>query len=208
MVLGIVGMTLGWMPLVFVVGAVCSLLAIIFGAIVMHGRGEPRGFALTGTVTGGAGLLLVVVGVVTTRAVTNALNDFVDEPRAVVALDRCVAGDGTAIVEGTIENVGDRPSDYRIVVRVGRQPSLSQRVVIEVDDVRPGALRRSARRQTSASSTTHPMSPAGSSTSPAHRHSVSTSRTSTVRMLELDPPRGPGFAGPTGTRARPPAWSS
>ena len=62
MVLGIVGMTLGWMPLVFVVGAVCSLLAIIFGAIVMHGRSEPRGFALTGTVTGGAGLLLVVVG--------------------------------------------------------------------------------------------------------------------------------------------------
>jgi hypothetical protein len=138
MVLGIVGATLGWMPLVFVVGVVCSLLAITFGAIVLHRRSEPRRFALTGVITGVVGLLLVVVGVVTTRAVTNALNDFVDEPRAVVEVDRCVAGDGTVIVEGTVENVGDRPSDYRIVVRVGRPPSLGQRVVIEVDDVRPG----------------------------------------------------------------------
>ncbi len=120
MVLGIVGLTTGWMPFVFVFGAVCSVLGIIFGAIVLRRRGDPRGFALTGVITGLAGLVLVVVGVVTTRAVTNALNDFVDEPPAIVAVQRASAGDGLVIIEGTIENLGDRPSDYRIVVRVGQ----------------------------------------------------------------------------------------
>ena len=116
MVLGIVGMFTAWMPFVFVVGAVCAVLGIIFGAIVLRQRGDPRAFALTGLITGLAGLVLVVLGIVTTRAITNALDDFVDEPRSIVELDRCVAADGTAVIEGTIENLGDRSSDYRVVV--------------------------------------------------------------------------------------------
>ncbi len=56
-----------WMPFVFVVGAVCAVLGIIFGAIVLRQRGDPRAFALTGLITGVAGLVLVVLGVVTTR---------------------------------------------------------------------------------------------------------------------------------------------
>ncbi len=55
MVLGIVGVTTGWMPFVFVVGAVCAVLGIIFGAIVLRRRGDPRGFALTGVITGWLG---------------------------------------------------------------------------------------------------------------------------------------------------------
>ena len=140
MVLGIVGVFLAWVPYVFVVGAVCAVLAIVFGTIVLRHRGDPRGFAVTGVVTGMAGLLLVALGVVTTRAITDALDRYIDEPRADVQLERCVAGDGTAVIEGTIENLGDRASDYRIVVRVGPQPSVRQRVVIEVDDVRPGTV--------------------------------------------------------------------
>ena len=137
MVLGIVGVTIGWMPFVFVFGTVCSVLGIIFGTIVLRRRGDLRGFALTGVIAGLAGLVLVVVGVVTTRAITNALDDFVDEPPAIVDLQQCVTGDGMVRIEGTIENLGDRSSDYRIVVRVGQLPSSRQRVVIEVDDVRP-----------------------------------------------------------------------
>ena len=137
MVLGIVGVFTTWMPFVFVVGAVCAVLGIIFGAIVLRQRGDPRGFALTGVITGVAGLVLVILGVVTTRAITDAVNDFVDEPPATVVLDRCVAGDGTAVIEGTIENLGDRSSDYRIVVRVRPESSFGERVVIEAEDVRP-----------------------------------------------------------------------
>jgi hypothetical protein len=143
MVLGIAGVSTGWMPYVFVVGAVCSVLGIIFGTIVLRQRGEPRSFAVAGLLTGVAGLLLVVLGVLTTRVVTSAVDDFVDEPPAVVELDRCVVDDGAATVEGSIENRGDRSSDYRIVVAVG-QFSSQDRIVIEVDDVEPGASARFA----------------------------------------------------------------
>lgn len=138
MVLGIVGLFTAWMPFVFVLGAVCAVLGIIFGAIVLRQRGDPRGFALTGVITGVGGLLLVVLGIVTTRAITSAVTEFVDEPRATVVLDRCVAGGGTALIEGTIENLGSRSSDYRIVVRVRLVSALGERVVIEVEAVRPG----------------------------------------------------------------------
>ena len=139
MVLGIVGVFTAWMPFLFVIGAVCAVLGIVFGTIVLRRRGDSRGFALTGVLTGVAGLLLVVLGIVTTRAITNALDDFVDEPRAIVDVDRCVAADGSVTIAGTIENLGDRSSDYRIVVRVGPLPAIGERVVIEVDDVRPGS---------------------------------------------------------------------
>ena len=139
MVLGIVGATTGWMPFVFVVGAVCSVLAIVFGTIVLRRRGEPRAFALTGVITGIAGLVLVVLGVVTTRVVSDAVNDFIDEPPAVVELQRCEATGDALTIEGSIENVGDESSDYRIVVAVAERTSNVKEVVIEVDDVRPGA---------------------------------------------------------------------
>jgi Protein of unknown function (DUF2510) len=140
MVLGIVGVLVAWVPYVFVVGAVCAVLAIVFGTIVLRHHADPRGFAITGVVTGVAGLLLVALGVVTTRAITNAVDRYIDEPPADVQLERCAAGDGGAVMEGTIENLGDRASDYRIVVRVGLQPSVRRRVVIEVDDVRAGTV--------------------------------------------------------------------
>jgi Protein of unknown function (DUF2510) len=138
MVLGIAGVTTGWMPFVFVIGALCSVLGIIFGIIVLRQRGEPRSFARAGVLTGLAGLLLLVVGVMTTRVVTDAINDFIDEPPARVEFDRCVVNDGAATVEGSIENRGDRSSDYRIVIAVGQLPS-QDRIVVEIDDVEPGA---------------------------------------------------------------------
>jgi Protein of unknown function (DUF2510) len=137
-VLGIAGVTTGWMPIVFVIGAACSVLGIIFGTIVLRQRGEPRSFALAGVLTGAAGLLLVVLGVVTTRVVTGAINDFIDEPAAVVELGRCMVSNDMATVEGSIQNRGDRSSDYRIIVAVG-QPGSRDQIVIEVDDVEPGA---------------------------------------------------------------------
>ena len=141
MVLGIVGVTTGWMPFVFVVGAVCSVLGIVIGTIVLRQRGEPRSFAVAGVLTGLAGLLLVVLGVVTTRVVTRAVNDYIDEPPAEVEFDHCAVDDGSATIEGTIENLGDRSSDYRIIVAVGIVASREQ-VEIEVDDVEPGAPAR------------------------------------------------------------------
>jgi hypothetical protein len=139
MVLGIVGVTTGWMPFLFVAGAICAVLGIVFGALVLRRRSDPRGFALTGVITGVAGLALVVVGVMTTRVVSDAVTDFIDEPAAMIDLARCAATDGSVLIEGSIENLGEAASDFRIVVAVGTLPSNQARVVIEVDDVRPKA---------------------------------------------------------------------
>lgn len=139
MVLGIISVSIGWMPVLFVAGAVCAVLAITFGAIVLRRRGDPRGFALTGLITGVAGIAVAGLGLVFTIVVNDAVNEFVDPPQATVVVDRCEASDGAITIEGTIDNDGDRSSDYRVIVEVGTRPSTRQRVVIELDDVRPGS---------------------------------------------------------------------
>ncbi len=138
MVLGIVSVTIGWMPVLFAVGLVCAVLAIIFGTIVLRRRGNPRAFAIAGVITGVAGIAIAGLGLVLTVVVNDAVNEFVDPPRATVSVDRCAASDGAIRIEGTIVNHGDRSSDYRIIVEAGTS-SNRQRVVIELDDVGPGS---------------------------------------------------------------------
>ena len=143
MVLGIIGLSISWMPVLVVPGAICALLGATFGIIAWRRRRpENRSFAITGVVTGGAGLVMVGVGVWTTAVVFNAVDDFENPPRYEVAITTCAVGDSTLAVGGTIENVGGRSSDYRIIVRVPGERALSfNEVVIEVDDVAVGAVR-------------------------------------------------------------------
>lgn len=140
MVLGIVGLAISWMPFLFVPGAICALLGLTFGVIAFRRRRpENRAFAITGAVTGGAGLLMVGVGVWTTSIVFQAVDDFENPPPYTVDITRCAFGDGSFIVEGTIENLGDRASDYRIIVRIpGARAVTGRDATIEVDDLDPG----------------------------------------------------------------------
>ncbi len=143
MVLGIIGLSTSWMPVLVVPGAICALLGATFGIIAWRRRRpENRSFAITGVVTGGAGLIMVGVGVWTTAVVFDAVDDFENPPRYEVDIATCALGDSTLAVRGTIENVGGRSGDYRIIVRVpgGRALTFSE-VVIEVDDVAVGELR-------------------------------------------------------------------
>lgn len=140
MVLGIIGLSTSWIPLLFVPGAVCALLGVVFGLVAWR-RGNPanRPFAITGTATGGAGVLLVGIGVWTTTLLFDAVDRFENPPLSDVDLTRCASGEGGLTVAGTITNLGGRTSDYRITVRVpGRTVSATREVAIVVLDVAPG----------------------------------------------------------------------
>ena len=143
MVLGIVALCTSWVPVLFVAGAVCAVLALIFGAVAIRRRkAENRGFALAGLLTGGGGVLMVGVGVWTTSLVVDEVDEFTNPPPADVDISGCTVEDSRLVVAGTIENRGDRASDYRIILDVSGIGLRERRVVITVDDVVPGGVHR------------------------------------------------------------------
>lgn len=140
MVLGIVSLTVSWVPILFVAGAICAVLALIFGTIaIRRHKAANRSFALTGLLTGGAGVLMVGVGVWTTSLVVDEVDEFTNPPPTDVRITRCAVEEARLVVAGSVENLGDRSSDFRVLVVVSGIGLRDRRVVITVDDVRPGS---------------------------------------------------------------------
>lgn len=140
MVLGIISLTISWVPILFIVGGICAVLALIFGTIAIRRRKAENGsFAVTGLLTGGAGLLMVGVGVWTTSLVVDEVDEFTNPPPSDVQITRCVVEDSRLVVTGRIENLGNRASDFRILIDVSGIGLRAQRVVVTVDDLQPGA---------------------------------------------------------------------
>ena len=76
LVLGIVGLLLGWVPYVFVVGAIAAVLAIVLGVVGLRRArtsGDGRAASTAGLVTGAVGLVAAVVGFFFTIAFSDAL---------------------------------------------------------------------------------------------------------------------------------------
>lgn len=141
LVLGIIALCISWVPVVFVAGAVCAVLALVFAAAALRRRKpENRGFALAGLLTGGGGLLMVAAGVWTTSLVVDEVDEYTNPPPADAEITRCAVVDSRLVVAGSIENRGNRTSDYRIVLDVSDVGVRDRRVVITVDDVAPGRM--------------------------------------------------------------------
>jgi hypothetical protein len=141
MVLGIISLSISWVPVLFVAGAVCAVLALAFGTITWRRhKAENRAFALTGLLTGGGGLVMVGVGIWTTSLVVNEVDEFTNPPPADVEITRCAIEDSRLVVAGTIENQGGRTSDYRILIDVSDIGLRGERVVVSVEDVSPGRV--------------------------------------------------------------------
>lgn len=139
MVLGVVGLVTAWLPFFVVVGVVCAVLALTFGIIALRaGVPAARSFAVAGVITGALAMLVAVVGVLATVAVTRTFNAFTDPPLGLVDLRRCETVDGAVRVGGTLRNVGDERSDYRIVIVSVAPGGTPRRIVVEVEDVAPG----------------------------------------------------------------------
>lgn len=143
MILGIVAVTIAWMPFIVVVGAVCALLAVVFGVIALvraNRSATGRGFAVAGLITGALGALLCVVGVMFSFAVVRAVDRY-DNPAAnEVTVTSCEIDGSTARAIGRIENLDDVEADFTVQIAFTRpgtdNPHRTARAFI--DDVAPG----------------------------------------------------------------------
>ena len=152
MVLGICGAGIAWLPYIFVLGAVASILAIVFGVIAIRraaSTGTGRGFAITGIVTGIVGLLLAIVGWLFTRAFVDAFDAYYEPAPNSVELTLCAPdGDGAVRIEGTITHLdapgaaeaGDESADFNVVIDVVRAgtDNLQRTATVNVPDVAVG----------------------------------------------------------------------
>jgi hypothetical protein len=119
MVLGIVSLATGWLPFVVVVGAITALLALVTGTIGLRRArrtGSGRARAVAGLVTGGAGMLACVLGVVFTVVVLQAIDRYENPEPHEVRITSCELTGSSAELTGELTNLGTRVADFSVVV--------------------------------------------------------------------------------------------
>jgi hypothetical protein len=141
---GIISLALGWIPVVFAVGLVLAVLAVVFGVIGLRrsrdiGRG--RGFAIAGVITGSVGVLVAMGGLAFTVVVYRAIDRFQNPAAHEVSIDGCTAVDGRAVADGTLRNDSPDVADFTVVVEFRRPASgvLLTSSRVRVDAVAPSA---------------------------------------------------------------------
>ncbi len=142
LVLGVVAATTAWMPLLFVAGVVCGVLAICFGVAAMRRRPrDRRGFAGAGVVLGAVAIPLAAVGVWLSAAVLGVVDRYQNPPAHSIAVTACAVDDSTSPtlrVAGTITNTDDHAGAYRIRVEAATGGGRREQLVFEVDSLQPG----------------------------------------------------------------------
>lgn len=144
MVLGIVAISIAWMPFVVVLGAIAALLALVFGWIGLRrarDSGGSRSFAVVGLATGASALVAATVGVLLTMVVLDVYDDYLNPQPNTIAVTECELQGSRATMAGVLTNTGDRTADYSVLVGFVRPGTdnahRSERV--SIDDVEPGA---------------------------------------------------------------------
>lgn len=119
---GIVSLAFGWMPVLFVVGAILAVLAVVFGVIGLRRSQQTgrRGYALAGLLTGLAGVAVAIAGLVFTVAVFRALERYENPAPHTVEVTTCEVVDGQVHVAGTLRNDGEARAGFTVAVRVER----------------------------------------------------------------------------------------
>ena len=123
MVLGIVAVTLAWMPFVVVIGALAAVAALAFGVVGMRRAGSAdvgRGRAVVGVATGTAGLLAAIVGVMLTLVVIDVYEAYVDPAAHVVTVTDCEVDGSRATVAGLLENRSSESADFSVLIGFAR----------------------------------------------------------------------------------------
>lgn len=142
LVLGIVGICLAWVPVLFVAGGVCAVLAIVLGVVAHRRRPrDTRGFIGAGLATGVGALALVAVGVWTTSLVFDAIDRFEHPPAHSVEITECTVGEtGRVTVAGVLTNEGSRGSEFRVVVLLPTGSNQRREVSLNVGEVAAGTI--------------------------------------------------------------------
>jgi hypothetical protein len=141
---GILAIAIGWLPVVFVLGAVLAVLGVALGTIGLRRSrhsGSGRGFSLAGIITGLVGIAVAAGGLVFTITVLRALERYENPAAHSAALTRCEAVDGTVTVAGTLRNDGVRSASFTVRVDLVREGSMARVSIAraELADVAPGA---------------------------------------------------------------------
>jgi hypothetical protein len=143
MVLGIIALAVGWMPFIVVLGVIAAVLALVLGTVgLRHSKtsGTGRSFALTGLITGAAGLAVCVIGVALSVVVLNAIDRYENPNEHSASVMSCNLDGTTATLTGEISNLAEREADYSIRVAFVRPgtDNAQHSTRISVSDVAPG----------------------------------------------------------------------
>lgn len=138
-VLGIIGVCVAWLPVLVAIGALASV-----GALIAARRARTRAVASprragqmrAGRILGIIGLVLVIPGLVLTRALFGVLNP---GPYS-VEVTGCEANAGRAVLTGSITNLSSSSRGYLILVRFTREgtSSILADQMVQIDDVAAG----------------------------------------------------------------------
>lgn len=144
MVLGIVAISISWMPFVVVLGVIAAVLALVFGWVGLRrakASGANRSFAIVGLATGASALVAAIVGLLLTMVVLDVYDDYLNPQPNKIAVTECELQGSRATMAGVLTNTGDRTADYSVLigfVRPGTDNAhRSERV--SIDNVEPGA---------------------------------------------------------------------
>lgn len=141
MVCGITGLTIGWVPFLGLAGIPTSIVAIVLGIVALRRArlGAPRrGFAITGVITGGLGLVAAAIGVWLSVLVVQIIDEYNDPGPVDTELAPCVADDsGLVTIDGTLRNIGNDEQTYSVLIEVsGLRTDRRERVTVA--GVEPG----------------------------------------------------------------------
>jgi hypothetical protein len=132
--LGVVSMSIAWIPFVCFVAVVAATLAVVLG---LRRRSDPgaSGAATAGIVTGSVGVVLAVAGIWMSVAIVAAVSRFERPGPNDALITDCREVDGVTRASGTITNLDTTERDYTITVAFDDEQTGSA----SVDAVAPGA---------------------------------------------------------------------
>jgi hypothetical protein len=144
MVLGIVAVSIAWLPFLVAFGVLAAVLAIVFGVVGLRrsrSRGSGRSFAVAGLTTAVAALGAAVVGIALTGIVLDVYDDYLNPAPNAVDITSCELQGARATMTGEITNTGDRTADFTVLIGFVRPgtDNTHRTERVEVDDVAPGA---------------------------------------------------------------------
>jgi len=143
MVLGIIAVTIAWLPFIVVLGVIAAALALAFGTVGVR-RARPDGVgrsrAVVGLVTGTSALLVAALGVFLTVIVVDVYDTYLNPVPNETAITSCEVVGSRATATGSLTNLGDEAADFTVLVGFVRSstdnPNRTSRAVL--DDVEPG----------------------------------------------------------------------
>lgn len=144
MVLGIIAVSIAWMPFIVVLGVVIAVIALVFG-VVAHRRAAHtsvgRSRAVAGLVLGACALLASMIGLALTVIVLDVYNAYVDPADHEARVTECTMVGSRAMVTGEITNLDDATADFTIAIDVSQAAGSRNAVELHgtIKNVAPGA---------------------------------------------------------------------